>query len=218
LCQNRSAKVILLATCCDLQNAFAAGGENLVLAKPVVPNRLFAACGQVLGGMPVLAGQLADGPLVIADSGRALSVLLAEDNVVNQKFATRLLEKSGHTVSLASDGEQAIQLFRKQSFDVILMDVQMPVLGGFDATSAIRREEEAHSLARTPIIGLTAHALEGDRQKCLNSGMDDYLAKPFRAADLLAKIRHLTDTRDLFSDDMQQQSAALGRIPVFEHV
>jgi signal transduction histidine kinase/CheY-like chemotaxis protein len=216
--QNPRAKAILLATCCDLQNAFAAAGENLVLAKLVVPSRLFAACDQVLAGKPVSAGQLADGPLTASDPGRALSVLLAEDNLVNQKFATRLLEKSGHTVILASDGEQAIQLFRQQAFDVILMDVQMPVLGGFDATSAIRREEEVHSLTRTPIIGLTAHALEGDRQRCLNSGMDDYLAKPFRAADLLAKIRHLTDDRESFADDVQDESAALRSVPMLEHV
>jgi signal transduction histidine kinase/CheY-like chemotaxis protein len=215
---NPGTKAILLATCCDLQTAFAAAGENPVLAKPVVPNRLFAACDQVLRGKSDLAQNPAGDALRAPEPRRALSILLAEDNLVNQKFATRLLEKSGHIVTLAPDGEQAIQLFRKQSFDVILMDVQMPVLGGFDATGAIRREEAAHSLARTPIIGLTAHALESDRQRCLNSGMDDYLAKPFRSADLLAKIAHLTDKSVSFADDVEHQPAALGSIPMFEHV
>jgi two-component system sensor histidine kinase/response regulator len=216
--QSPSLRAVLLATCCDLQNAFAVAGGQLVLAKPVVPRQLSAACDQVLGRSRESGIMQTSVPLTASESNRSLSVLLAEDNIVNQKFATRLLEKSGHKVIVASDGEQAIQLFREQPFDVILMDVQMPVLGGFDATNAIRREEEAQSMARTPIIGLTAHALEGDRQRCLNAGMDDYLAKPFRAADLLAIIQRLTNDGDLFAEHVQHQASALRRIPVLEHV
>ena len=216
--QSPSLRAVLLATCCDLQNAFAVAGEQLVLAKPVLPRQLSAACDQVLGRSRESGIMPTSVPSAAPESSRSLSVLLAEDNIVNQKFATRLLEKSGHKVTVASDGEQAVQLFREQLFDVILMDVQMPVLGGFDATKEIRREEEAQSMARTPIIGLTAHALEGDRQRCLNAGMDDYLAKPFRAADLLAIIQRLTSDGGLFAENVQDQASALRCIPVLEHV
>ena len=121
-------------------------------------------------------------------------------------------------MAVASNGEQAVEFFRKQPFDAILMDVQMPVLGGFDATRTIREEEYAFSLARTPIIGLTAHALEGDRQRCLDSGMDDYLAKPFRALDLLPKIRQLTGREPSLPQDVQHEPAPLGTVPVLEDV
>jgi signal transduction histidine kinase/CheY-like chemotaxis protein len=215
---NPRAKALVLSTCCELQAAFAAAGGHTVVAKPIVPRQLFALCDQVLDGVGATGNIHPDSTVIPMRNGRKLSILLAEDNVVNQKFARRLLEKSGHRVVLASDGEQALQLFREQPFDVVLMDVQMPVLGGFDATVMIRQHEEAHSLRRTPVIGLTAHALEGDRQRCLDSGMDDYLAKPFRAADLLAKIRDLTEHEHSFAEDVQHESSALGLRPVLEHV
>ena len=112
-----------------------------------------------------------------------LRILLAEDNIVNQKLASRLLENQGHTVLVAPDGAQAVASLEKQSFDLVFMDAQMPVMDGFEATAAIRRMEEKTG-AHIPIIAMTAHAMVGDRQRCLESGMDGYIAKPIRANEL----------------------------------
>lgn len=101
-----------------------------------------------------------------------LNILLAEDNVVNQKIAIRLLDKIGHKVKVVSNGKLAVEAFESQRFDMILMDVQMPVMGGFEATQRIREiEREMGSQTRIPIIALTAYAMIGDREKCLKSGM-----------------------------------------------
>ncbi len=98
-----------------------------------------------------------------------LRILLAEDNLVNQKLASRLLENQGHLVVVAADGAQALDTLEKQSFDLVLMDAQMPVMDGFEATAAIRRLEEK-TRAHIPIIAMTAHAMVGDRQRCLEAG------------------------------------------------
>jgi CheY-like chemotaxis protein len=120
----------------------------------------------------------------------ALRVLLAEDNVINQKVAVRLLEKRGHSVVVAEDGLRAIEEFRKGSFDLALMDIQMPRMGGLEATSAIR-EIEKQTGGYLPIIALTAHAMKGDRELCLQAGMDDYVSKPIQPQDLFRKIEEL---------------------------
>lgn len=116
-----------------------------------------------------------------------LSVLLAEDNVVNRKIAVRALEKLGHRVEVAENGRAALELFVKRPFDVVLMDIQMPEMDGYEATGAIREHEAARG-GRIPIVALTAHAMSGDKERCLASGMDDYLAKPFRPQDLAATL------------------------------
>jgi CheY-like chemotaxis protein len=114
---------------------------------------------------------------------RPLRILLAEDNAVNQTLAVRLLQKAGHAVTVAGDGREAVEAWRRQPFDVILMDVQMPVLGGFEATAEIRAEE-GRGGGRVPIIALTAHAMKGDRERCLAAGMDGYVSKPLRLREL----------------------------------
>ncbi|KAI9322772.1 hypothetical protein BX666DRAFT_657927 [Dichotomocladium elegans] len=119
-----------------------------------------------------------------------LRILLAEDNVVNQKLALRILQKFGHNVKIVPNGKLAVEAFESQSFDMILMDVQMPVMGGFEATQRIRHlEKESRSNARIPIIALTAHAMIGDREKCLGAGMDEYVTKPLRLPELIAAIK-----------------------------
>ena len=120
-----------------------------------------------------------------------LNILLAEDNLINQKLAIALLEKEGHHVTVAADGQQAVNLFQQGTFDVVLMDVQMPVMDGFAATKAIREYEKGID-RRTPIIALTAHAASSDRDQCLASGMDEYLSKPIRARDLRKMIEQHT--------------------------
>jgi two-component system, sensor histidine kinase and response regulator len=121
---------------------------------------------------------------------RPLRVLLAEDNLVNQKLVVRITEKQGHVVTVASDGKKALALLRDHEFDVVLMDIQMPVMGGFESTSIIREEEKTTG-RHVPIIALTAHAMKGDRERCLEAGMDDYLSKPVNAQELLEAIERI---------------------------
>jgi len=118
-------------------------------------------------------------------------VLLAEDNRVNQMLAQRLLERWGHEVVLAETGLQALAAHARQTFDVILMDIQMPEMGGFEATAAIRVAEDGLS-HRTPIVAMTAHAMKGDRERCLAEGMDDYLSKPIDRALLFDVIERVS--------------------------
>jgi osomolarity two-component system sensor histidine kinase NIK1 len=120
---------------------------------------------------------------------RSLAILLAEDNDVNQKVAVRILEKFNHNVTVVENGLQAVQEVQKHRYDVILMDVQMPVMGGFEATGNIRQYEKMNALARTPIIALTAHAMLGDRDKCIQAGMDDYLSKPLDSGRMMQTIQ-----------------------------
>jgi CheY-like chemotaxis protein len=112
---------------------------------------------------------------------------LAEDSIVNQKLAVGLLEKYGHSVDVASDGQQALAALENASYDVVLMDVQMPECDGLEATQEIRRAESKTG-GHIPIIAMTAHAMKGDREKCLEAGMDGYVAKPVRAVELFGVL------------------------------
>ena len=114
-------------------------------------------------------------------------ILLAEDNTVNQTLALRLLEKRGYAVSVVGDGQAAISALEKVSFDIVLMDIQMPGMDGFEATAKIR-EMEKLSGEHTPIIAMTAHALKGDRERCMAAGMDGYVSKPIRTSELFSAI------------------------------
>jgi CheY-like chemotaxis protein len=112
-----------------------------------------------------------------------LKILLAEDNIINQKVATGLVENMGHSVRIAGDGTEVLSIMDTESFDVILMDVQMPNMDGFDATRTIR-EREKLSGAHIPIIAMTAYAMKGDREKCFEVGMDGYVSKPINVNEL----------------------------------
>ncbi len=130
-------------------------------------------------------------PATEPTAGRPLKILLAEDNITNQKLAVAILQKQGNHVTVAGDGRQAVDYFERESFDLVLMDMQMPELDGLEATAAIRKIEERTG-THVPIIALTANAMIGDREQCLKSGMDDYLSKPLRADDLFTMIQRLT--------------------------
>jgi two-component system, sensor histidine kinase and response regulator len=123
-----------------------------------------------------------------------LKLLLAEDNMVNQQLARKLLEKRGHTVTIANNGLEAIALLSRQTFDLILMDVQMPEMDGFEATAAIRKKE-ATTGGHLPIIAMTAHAMKGDEERCLIAGMDAYVTKPIQVPQLLAAMQSAYATR-----------------------
>ncbi len=126
-------------------------------------------------------------------TSQGMKILLAEDNAVNRKLVTTLLQRSGHRVVATENGQQALDMLATQNFDLVLMDVQMPVLDGLDATRAIRTKEQS-SGAHLPIIALTAHAMKGDRERCLAAGADEYVTKPIRTADLLDAINRAKNT------------------------
>jgi two-component system, sensor histidine kinase and response regulator len=165
-------------------------GVAAYLLKPVRKSELRNAIAQALGareqGTPlqlITRYSLRDAN----ESTIVLRILLAEDNAVNQLLASRLLEKRGHRVTIVANGREAVLAAEKQAFDLILMDMQMPEMDGFEATEAIRKKEQSGS-ERVPIIALTAHAMKGDRERCLSHGMDGYLTKPIRPQELDAML------------------------------
>ena len=132
-------------------------------------------------------------------------ILLAEDNAVNQKLAMRILEKMGFEVDAVNNGEEAILALQRASYDAILMDVQMPVMDGLTATQQIRGGEYSGINRDIPIIAMTAHALKGDRERCLEAGMNDYVAKPIQPEALVDKLMLWLDYHSL-SDDVEPSS------------
>lgn len=172
-------------------------GVSAYLTKPIKQSDLLDAITNVLAARPEdLVGRP---PLITRHSLREmppppsiaavnpLHILLVEDNLVNQTVAVRMLEKVGHGVVVANNGKEALEVLARESFDLILMDVQMPLLDGLETTRLIR-EEERETTRHLPIIAMTAHAMKGDREQCLAAGMDDYLAKPINTSELYALI------------------------------
>ncbi len=130
-------------------------------------------------------------PVLVADDNASnRRILLAEDNAVNQKFAVRVLEKRGYTVVVANNGKEVLAALTREPVDLVLMDVQMPEMDGFEATTAIRQQERETG-RHVPIIAMTAHAMQGDRERCLEAGMDGYVSKPIHARELLAAIEQM---------------------------
>jgi two-component system sensor histidine kinase/response regulator len=129
-------------------------------------------------------------PIDVSGPRRSLDILLAEDNPVNQLVASAILQKRGHRVTIAKDGREAVARARESRFDVVLMDVQMPEMNGLEATAALRADQ-ANGAAFVPIIALTAHAMQGDGDRCLAAGMDAYLTKPVQAGALIALVERL---------------------------
>jgi CheY-like chemotaxis protein len=161
-------------------------GISAYLLKPIRQSELREAIARVLGAkeQPGAIPLITRYSLYDArDPNSVLRVLVVEDNAVNQRLTTRMLEKRGHRVVLAGNGREALEAYAKGSFDLVLMDVQMPEMDGFEATAAIR-EKENGSNSHLPVIALTAHAVKGYREKCLAAGMDGYLTKPIRPREL----------------------------------
>jgi osomolarity two-component system sensor histidine kinase NIK1 len=127
----------------------------------------------------------------VTKNARSFHILLAEDNAVNQRLAVRILEKYHHQVTVANNGLEAFEAIKTRRFDVILMDVQMPIMNGFESTAKIREWERDHNLNKSPIIALTAHAMVGDREKCIEAQMDEYLSKPLKQTQLIQTIMRL---------------------------
>ena len=179
--------VIMMLTSSDRPGASAHCtdlGIAATLLKPLKQSELRETIVKTLGladrhQATLTAGQSASKPSI----AQHLRVLMAEDNLINQRVATRFLNKLGHSVRVVDNGEKAIRALQEDEFDVVLMDIQLPVMDGFKATTAIRKQEEltGHHI---PIIAMTAYAMSGDRERCLTAGMDDYVSKPINEASV----------------------------------
>ncbi len=159
------------------------------VTKPVSEAELITALAAVLGGgAPAIIDETT--PQAQQPARRKLRILLAEDNLVNQKLAMRLLDKQGYDVAVRGTGKQALEASERETFDLILMDIQMPEMDGLQATAQIR-ERETNTGQHIPIIAMTAHAMQGDRERFLAAGMDDYISKPIQARELYNLIQAL---------------------------
>jgi PAS domain S-box-containing protein len=162
-------------------------GISTYLTKPIRQSELLDAIVSALGQGPATQSHASPVPELVLRSARPSRILLAEDNPVNQRLAVRILEKWGHSVVVAGNGQKALEAHEQASFDLILMDVQMPEMSGLEATTEIRHREKTTG-RHIPIIAMTAHAMEGDRQKCLSAGMDRYVTKPIDQKKLFEAV------------------------------
>ncbi|WP_436016285.1 response regulator [Phenylobacterium sp. LjRoot219] len=170
------------------------------LLKPIRPSELLQSIFEVLGVTAEEQLPAAEPPSAPA----SLKVLVAEDNAINQRLALRLLERRGHRPEIVDDGAKAVEAVARDSFDVVLMDVQMPGMDGFQATAAIRDREKATG-GHVPIIAMTAHAMSGDRERCLAAGMDGYVSKPLRAEDFYAVVESRGRARAQTNDEEERE-------------
>jgi two-component system sensor histidine kinase/response regulator len=195
-----AAAILMLSSGSGPEEAVRArkSGISICLFKPFKQSELLAAILKALGkasypdkqqrGLTAPSARLTASPL---------HILLAEDNQVNRILATRLLEKQGHTIVTVENGQEAVAAVERQQFDVALLDVQMPIMDGLQAAALIRRHEGIHLQSRLPLIALTAHAMQGDRERCLAAGMDGYVTKPINRADLLVALDSVLPGRDV---------------------
>ena len=191
--QHGSTIPLMMLSSVDLADAAARCrklGIRRYLLKPLAQGDLRQAMLEVLGTRAKPAAP----PRTIVPppaNGRFLRILLAEDNPINQRLAVRLLEKLGHTVRWVPNGLEALAALEEEPFEVVLLDVQMPLMDGLQCSRAIRDREGGS--AHIPIIAMTAHAMQGDRERCLEAGMDDYITKPIMPADLRAALKRAAD-------------------------
>jgi two-component system, sensor histidine kinase and response regulator len=174
----QSAVVMMLTSCDQVTSAARCRqlGVETYLIKPISSSDLLGSIRRALGVQTMPTGTVAPVAAGIAASSLSLRILLAEDNLVNQRVAMTMLGKMGHGVTLATTGLEALEQWRQSDFDLILMDVQMPEMTGLEATKQIRREEAMGT--HVPIVAMTASAMSEDRDRCLAAGMDDFISKP----------------------------------------
>jgi CheY-like chemotaxis protein len=167
-------------------------GLEACLTKPIGQYELLDAILHTVGSRPSTTGTTLITRPSLQEEQASLRILLAEDNPVNQTLAMRLLEKHGHHVVLARHGREAIERIERERFDLVLMDVQMPELDGLEATVAIRDKEKTTG-GHLPIVAMTAHAMQGDKERCLAAGMDGYIAKPINVKELFRVVHALLE-------------------------
>jgi signal transduction histidine kinase/HPt (histidine-containing phosphotransfer) domain-containing protein len=167
--------------------------DTLFLEKPISQSELLSTVLRALGGSaPRASGRAAAAAAPLRPAARPLRILLAEDTRPNQKLVVRILQKRGHAVEVAQNGAKALELLGQQDFDVVLMDVQMPVMDGYQATAEIRRIQDSRK-SRIPVVAMTAHAMRGDEERCLAAGMDGYLAKPINAHQMIDLVERMAE-------------------------
>jgi PAS domain S-box-containing protein len=185
-------------------------GIRACLMKPIKQSELLDALLTLMHGKENGRSVAAPVPPVAPiRMDRRLRILLAEDHPVNQRLALRLLEKGGHSTAIARNGKEVLSALEREPFDLVLMDIEMPEMGGFEATARIRQREQGTG-RHVPILALTAHAMKGDRERCLEGGMDGYLSKPIQARELYQAIDALLPE--------QAAAAILDRAAALEHV
>jgi signal transduction histidine kinase/CheY-like chemotaxis protein len=164
-------------------------GIAAYLRKPVPSSELLEAILIVMGNV---SRQKKDTKLItrysLKENRKQLNLLVAEDNLVNQKLIKRILEKRGYLVNIANDGKETVEKMEEGNYDLVLMDIQMPVMDGIEATRLIRQKEKETDAPRVPIIALTAHAMKGDKERFLEAGMNAYISKPIRQAELMETL------------------------------
>jgi signal transduction histidine kinase/DNA-binding response OmpR family regulator len=201
-------KVLMLASALEAGSRARARELGLAacLTKPVKRSDLLRTIQEALHATD--DGRSASDPSrpLAYRASQPLRILLAEDSVVNQRLAVRILEKWGHSVAVASDGLEALELLDRESFDLALMDVQMPEIDGFEATSAIRAREQTTG-RRLPIVAMTAHAMKGDRDRCLEVGMDAYVSKPIQPKELFEVIESFQGVIQSAAPEQKSESA-----------
>ena len=201
--------------------AVAEAGGRGVLFKPIRQSRLIATLDSVLGGGQAaemestasferpahLAAQKAPAPLVIeppaAEKNEGpVEVLVVDDNLVNQKLSSKMLQRLGCVVKVVENGKLAVEQVEKKKYDVVFMDCQMPVMDGYEATRRIRERESGEDNGRVPIVAMTANAMKGDRENCIAAGMDDYISKPFKPADFKRMVENWVERDATPSTDL----------------
>ena len=200
-------------------------GVTRCLSKPIVQSELLDAILMALepGVVEEHLIESSVPPAPEKPKSRPLDILLSEDNPVNQKLAIRLLEKAGHRVTLASTGREAVAAWENggtPGFDIVLMDIQMPEMDGMEATAAIR-DLEKETGKRIPILAMTAHAMRGDKERCLASGMDGYISKPIRPDGLFAEIERClakTGRSSAMAENLQESHEQIDRVSLLERV
>jgi two-component system sensor histidine kinase/response regulator len=192
------ATVMMLSSACQSLDARRCQKLGLAayLTKPIKQTELYRAMLAALG-TPLARPKTPAAPTP-AKTSRTLRLLLVEDNPVNQKLAVRLLEKQGYILVVAANGREALEAVERQAFDLVLMDVQMPEMDGFEATTLLRQRERGTG-RHLPILAMTAYAMKGDRERCLQAGMDGYVSKPIQPRELWETIEKLVSARPALS-------------------
>jgi signal transduction histidine kinase/CheY-like chemotaxis protein/HPt (histidine-containing phosphotransfer) domain-containing protein len=188
------------------------------LTKPIIPEELLEALLAVIGGHDIPCTADGSGNGTREEVSRC-SILVVDDVEINRELLRISLEKAGHRITMADNGREAVNLFKESRFDLVLMDMQMPVLDGYGAVREIREIENERGAARTPVVAMTAYAMQGDREKCLAADMDAYLAKPARPAEIIATVAHLVPAKVVMAQeqlDQQESSVPADETPVFD--
>lgn len=183
-------------------------GIETYISKPVIEMELAEAIEAALGGRAPRAVASADS--AAQRSGVALRILIAEDNPIAQEIATSFVRRWGHDAMVAPNGRKALELLEREPFDLVLMDIQMPEIDGFQVTATIRAQETL-TREHLPIVGMTAHALKGDRERCIEAGMDDYISKPINPQELFAVIEKYGGAPEAAGPDIDTDKAVLAR-------